>query len=264
MKNKHFAHRSSNGVAESIKNRIKIVQTSFTLIELLVVIAIIAILAAMLLPALNKARSSARFSQCRSNMRSIGQFTMQYTMDNNDFFIINMVKANYGPYYYRGAAYELYSYNGFSLATTDITRSVFWCPEIIAKTAADKITAVYGWNGDYFGQMEDPSNTGTYYRRAKSSQLSGRPSTLVLFGENHLSANNGADGGTDFSGLRYITTGYGYLIGRHGSNWETRLSGILWADGHVSAEGRKNLIPKNQWGARDDYYFNRTQKVPNH
>ena len=60
-------------------------QARFTLIELLIMIAIIAILAAMLLPALSRARETARRSTCVSQLKQAATGHLMYAEDSGGY-----------------------------------------------------------------------------------------------------------------------------------------------------------------------------------
>jgi prepilin-type processing-associated H-X9-DG protein/prepilin-type N-terminal cleavage/methylation domain-containing protein len=74
--------------------RVKQPTPAFTLIELLVVVAITALLMAMLIPALTAARSQARETRCRTQLREYGRGFHFYLTEFRDIF----PAADYGPF----------------------------------------------------------------------------------------------------------------------------------------------------------------------
>jgi prepilin-type N-terminal cleavage/methylation domain-containing protein len=115
---------------------------AFTLIELLVVIAIIAILAALLMPALEKARASAKQAKCAGNLHNVGLGISMFRGDHGQRWIAGPQSwfFNYPPcelqafvmkdYVQDWSVWACPSFNGQGKRTPGIALKNTWWPSI--------------------------------------------------------------------------------------------------------------------------------------
>lgn len=138
----------------------------FTLIELLVVIAIIAILASILLPALSRARATARSTKCLGHLSQLGLGMANYASDNRET-LPNLLRSKGGSTpKFNSWTQLLGAYVGYPVRDLDGTNNL-------------------GIDGDA-PILRCPSDTAPMFKDQPSNHYLGGTGGMTYIGNEHL------------------------------------------------------------------------------
>ena len=222
----------------------------FTLVEVLVVIGTIAILIALILPALGRARETARRTTCMTQMREVGHAIAMYVNDNRGMLPVppTTVATRADALWWQPARFAELSANGLApylhLRPNDLR--ILRCPsddQAQTRQEAGKYPFTFTFNNNMNGDGPNPV--------ARLAQVKNPSEKILLFEENGVSINDGSaqlwaiPGQWDrvgLLGLRHdrinrrtypdaasATTGIPNILGR---------GNVLFADGHVEYVSR--------------------------
>jgi prepilin-type N-terminal cleavage/methylation domain-containing protein/prepilin-type processing-associated H-X9-DG protein len=242
-------------------------ERGFTLVELLVVIGIIALLISILLPALNKARESAKTLQCLSNLRQIGMAHAAYVADARGYVL--------------PTGYIRNGNSSWTLWTVILSKGKYLPMPGVKTTDGAHTQSVYFCPGGSFDTTTAVQSPATPYdalasQALRSKDFFGDPNIIIdswygINGSDALTASSGAPsrriwvdpGNTNgepafarqlpkmsnirksselalvFDGVAYnLTNNANRLAGRHNRYQQTN---VVFYDGHAATYARKEL-----------------------
>lgn len=220
----------------------------FTLVELLIVVGIAGVLMGLLAPSLSGVWQVALDTQCKSNLRVLGQGMATYAAMNRDLYPPLADWRTWPARYWWGRGSTppdfgdgpLVPYLEHEAGAED---GLFECPaqpwgSYVPQGATDGPTTTYGYNGYYLCPAATPGWASTIRRRPwRSTSTVKDPAkvfvladTLMPWGGGVVTNNCLLDPPWIYSGGRWRENRFTTLCFRHMGH-----ANVLFADGHVDA-----------------------------
>jgi prepilin-type N-terminal cleavage/methylation domain-containing protein/prepilin-type processing-associated H-X9-DG protein len=234
---------------------------AFTLIELLVVLAIIAILAGMLLPALSKAKESAKQTSCLNNVRQIGLAYQMFLGENEDRFPAYVTERTAPAGTLDTADGRApYSYRQQLIPYISAGTNVFKCPngpQWGEPQAGAWFTTDYGNNHNEANlpgasqQAWFQANPDFGFNEKVTASSLSRPTQFILLGDAGRSDGTASRGGMYPQPWAFDVASQARMLGRHRKGY----ANITYADGHAKGANTNQTwrsLQDNDWRRYQD------------